>query len=193
MARGTVDRYLHDLDRELQDLPASRRRELVDEIREHIDSALAESATGQESDVRNVLERLGEPEDIAEEARQRFGISRTKPGIKETLALVLLPIGGIVIPVLGWVAGAVLLIASNVWTSREKVIGMLLVPGGLLPAVLLLMLPGRTCSAVEFQGVVTESCQGGMNPVLAWGLLLVLVVGPIWTVWFLASRMRRNA
>ena len=105
----------------------------------------------------------------------------------------LLPIGGVVIPVLGWVVGAILLIASGVWTSREKAIGMLLFPGGLLPAVLLALLPGRVCSAVETGGVVTETCEGGMSPVLAWGLLVVLVAVPIWTVWFLASRMRRSA
>ena len=194
MARGTVERYLQDLDEELRDLPDARRRELLGEIREHIDSALAEAPGGDEADVRNVLERLGEPADIAEEARQRFGVTRAKPGIRETLAIILLPIGGVIIPVLGWIVGAILLASSNVWTSREKVIGLLLFPGGLLPAVALSLGAGRVCEAAGFDGqVVTESCSGGMPIPLAYLLLAVLVLVPIGTTIFLASRLNRRA
>jgi uncharacterized membrane protein len=196
MARGTVERYLQDLDEELRDLPDARRRELLGEIREHIDSALAEAPGGEESDVRNVLERLGEPADIAEEARQRFGIVRAKPGIRETLAIILLPIGGVIIPVLGWIVGAILLASSNVWTSREKVIGLLLFPGGLLPAVALSLGAGggRVCEAAGFDGqVVTETCSGGMPIPLAYLLLAVLVLVPIGTTIFLANRLNRRA
>ena len=193
MAKGTVERYLHELDEELQDLPPNRRRELLDEIREHIGSALEESPSREEAEVRNVLERLGEPAEIAEEARQRFGIRRAEPGLREALALVLLLIGGVVVPVLGWIAGAILLITSRVWTSQEKLIGILLLPGGLLPAVALALLPAQVCTSVEFNGVVTESCSGGMSPAAAWAILAVLVAVPIWTVWFLASRMRRRS
>jgi hypothetical protein len=193
MARGTVERYLHELDEELQDLPPTRRRELLEEIREHIGSALDEAPSREEAEVRNVLERLGDPAEIAEEARQRFGIRRAEPGLRETLALVLLPIGGVVVPVLGWIVGAILLITSRVWSSQEKAIGLLLFPGGLLPAFGLGLVAGQRCSSVEVNGVVTESCSGGMSPVAAWAILAVLVAVPIWTVWFLASRMRRRS
>jgi uncharacterized membrane protein len=193
MARGTVERYLHELDQELRDLPPDRRRELLEEIREHIGTALEESPSHEESEVRNVLERLGDPAEIAEEARQRFGIRRAEPGLRETLTLVLLPIGGVIVPVLGWVVGAILLITSRVWSSQEKVIGILLFPGGLLPAVALTLLPGQVCTHLEVNGVVTESCSGGMSPVAAWAILAVLVVIPIWTTVFLATRMRRRS
>jgi uncharacterized membrane protein len=193
MTRGTVDRYLHDLDQELRDLPPARRRELLEEIREHIDSALSESPQGGEADVRNVLDRLGEPSDIAEEARERFGIRRAKRGVREVLALILLPIGGF-LWLVGWVAGAVLLATSNVWTSREKVIGLLVVPGGLLPAFLFAMTPVRMCSEVIESGtVVAETCTGGGFPVwLAYVIFAVLVIGPIWSVVFLIGRMNRR-
>jgi hypothetical protein len=196
MARGTVDRYLHDLDEELRDLPDARRKELLGEIREHIDSALAEAPPGDEADVRNVLERLGEPADIAEEARQRFGIVRAKPGLRETLALILLPIGGVIVPVLGWIVGAILLATSNVWTNREKVVGLLLFPGGLLPAVALgLGAGGPVCQYAEHDGVVvTETCTGGGMPVpVAYLLMAVLVLVPIGTTIFLATRLNRRA
>ena len=195
MRRATVEHYLHDLQEELRDLPPTRRRELLEEIREHIGEALAEIPEGEEAEVRNVLERVGEPAVIAEEARERFGIKRAKPGIREILALILLPLGGFLY-LIGWAVGAILLASSNVWTSREKVIGLLVVPGGLLPAVLIgVVSGGRLCSEITSNGqVVSESCTGGGLPVwLGWVILVVLVIAPIWTVFFLLSRMNRRA
>jgi uncharacterized membrane protein len=194
MTRTTVDAYLRELDEELRDLPAARRRELLEEIREHIDSALAESRDNDDVEVRNVLDRLGDPTEIAAEARERFGIRRAKPGVREILALILLPIGGFLY-VIGWVVGAILLASSTVWTSREKVIGLLVVPGGLLPAALFgLMSGGEVCSEIEMDGrVVSEACSGGMPIWLGYVIMAVLVIGPIWTVFFLLSRMNRRA
>jgi uncharacterized membrane protein len=193
MRKATVEHYLHDLEEELRDLPPTRRRELLEEIREHIGEALAEIPEGEEAGVRNVLERVGEPAVIAEEARERFGISRAKPGIREILTLILLPLGGF-LWIIGWAVGAILLATSTVWTSREKVIGLLVVPGGLLPAFLFgFMSSGKLCSQTISQGqVVSETCSGGMPVWLAWMILAVTVIGPIWTVFFLLSRMNRR-
>lgn len=192
MTRTTVDTYLRSLDEELRDLPQARRWELLEEIRDHIDSALGESGSVGEAEVRNVLERLGNPTEIAAEARQRFGVRRTKPGVREILALILLPFGGFLY-VVGWVVGAILLTTSTVWTSRERVIGLLVVPGGLLPAFLFFTFPSQTCSETTIGNRVVEECSGGLMPVwLAWVILAVLVIGPIWTVFFLASRMNRR-
>jgi uncharacterized membrane protein len=193
MRRSTVEDYLHDLEEELRDLPPARRRELLEEIREHIGEALAEMPEGEEAGVRNVLERVGEPAVIAEEARERFGIKRVKPGIREILTLILLPLGGFLY-VIGWAVGAILLATSQVWTVREKVIGLLVVPGGLLPAFLFGLMGGRVCSETMVNDrVVTESCSGGMPVWLAYAILAVLVIGPIWTVFFLLTRMNRRA
>jgi uncharacterized membrane protein len=194
MREATVEHYLHDLEEELRDLPPARRRELLEEIREHIGEALAEVPDGEEAEVRNVLERVGEPAAIAQEARERFGIRRVKPGIREILALILLPVGGF-LWLIGWVVGAILLATSTVWTSREKAIGLLVVPGGLLPAGLFgLMAGSRLCSEIIESGrVVSETCSGGMPVWLGWVLMAVLVVAPIWTVFFLLTRMNRRA
>jgi uncharacterized membrane protein len=194
MTKTTVDTYLRELDHELRDLPSARRREIVEEIREHIDSALEDSGAPDEVAVMNVLNRLGDPADIAAEARERFGVvERPKAGGREVAALFLLPIGGFLF-VIGWVVGAILLATSEVWTSREKVIGLLVFPGGLLPAASLMLLPGQVCSETIRNGRTISECSGGLMPVwLAWVLLAVLVIGPIWTVFFLASRMNRRA
>jgi hypothetical protein len=122
-----VDRYLRDLEAELGDLPPDRRRELLDEVGEHIGAARAGLDIETEAAVRTVLERLGDPADIAAEARERFGVPATPPRNGppwlEVVALALL-----VIPFLGWVAGVVLVWVSRRWTSRDKLIGTL---GGL--------------------------------------------------------------
>ena len=69
-----VLRYLQALEAELHDLPANRRQELLDEVGEHIAAARAELDPETEAGVRTLLERLGEPADIAAEARERFGV-----------------------------------------------------------------------------------------------------------------------
>jgi hypothetical protein len=74
------------------------------------------------------------------------------------------------------------------------VIGLLVVPGGLLPAFLFGLLPGQVCSEITTGDRVITECSGGAIPVwLAWVILAILVVGPIWSVGFLATRLNRRA
>jgi len=115
-------RYLQDLEAQLQDLPANRRQELLDEVAEHIAAARAGLEPETEAGVRTVLERLGDPAEIAAEARERFGIP--PPGRRaatpwlEVIAIVLL-----VIPFLGWVLGVLLVWLSRIWSTRDKLVG----------------------------------------------------------------------
>jgi uncharacterized membrane protein len=203
MATQAVKEYLHDLEAELRDLPRSRRQELLGEIHDHIDSALADSPALDEAEVRNVLDRLGDPADIAEEARQRFGVPKVKSGALEIAALILLVIGGIILPVIGWFIGVILLWSSRVWTTGEKLAGTLLFPGGLLlPAALGLGAVGvRSCSGVIQPAgqpttgaaqVIIQSCHGPstLYTIGAAILMAVLVIVPIAVAVVLASRMR---
>ena len=123
-----VDRYLTDLEAELRGLPADRRREILDEVGEHIAAARAALDAETEAAIRTVLERLGDPADIAAEARARFGIPAqpAKPATPwlEAVALVLL-----LLPFLGWVVGVILVWLSRTWTTREKAIGTVLALG----------------------------------------------------------------
>jgi uncharacterized membrane protein len=63
-----VDDYLRRLDAAASALPTHRRDELVSEIRDHLQEALRQSATSDEVAVRNLLERLGSPEEIVNAA-----------------------------------------------------------------------------------------------------------------------------
>lgn len=144
MAAHTVDAYFDPLKRELSDLPPEQRRDLVEGIRSHVEDALATTPDPSEAEVRNVLEQLGEPAGIAEEARQRFGISRTRPTWREWTAVVLLATGALlmeVYPILGplaWLVTVVLVVTSTVWTPKDKAVAVLAFPIAELVIVLLI-------------------------------------------------------
>ncbi len=87
----------------MRDLPSPRREEILAEIKEHITAGLSEFPRETEADVRNVLERLGDPHDIAAEARDRLGLRHA--GRRRPWGL----IGGVlVLVVLGAIVGAFL-------------------------------------------------------------------------------------
>ena len=74
-----VERYLKHLEVELDDVPRDRRREIVDEIAGHIAEARAALEHETEADVRNILEGLGDPAEIAADARDRFEVQAPAP------------------------------------------------------------------------------------------------------------------
>ncbi len=197
-----VEDYLERLNRELRDIPRARRNELTQEIADHIAETRASGVADNEAEIRNVLDRLGEPSEIAAEERARSGVVQRRAGPVEILALIGLLVGGFVF-VIGWFVGLVLLWVSDAWSTREKLVGTLVVPGGLLPAVLIL--------SGAF-GVYYESCAGEVDPAtgaeinvvctggpslaarVIWIVVLaVCVVGPFFTTAFLARRMKRPA
>jgi hypothetical protein len=193
-----IERYLQELDEVLRDLPKARRREVVEEVASHIEDARAELASQGEAEMRNVLERLGTPEEIAAEARERFGVQQRDGSAREVAAILLLLFGGFVF-VIGWFVGLVLLWASRVWTIPDKLIGTLIVPGGFALTLLVLsasLEAGGCTQRIDRDGKPIPGCvdSGGsslLHDVLVWGGLTVLVLGPLFTSAYLARRMRR--
>jgi hypothetical protein len=184
-----LDDYLKRLNAELRGLSQARRRELVEEISEHITAARAEFDLEDEARIRTLLDQLGEPRDIAAEALEREGV-KPRGRWLDVLALILLPVGGIVLPVIGWVIGVVLLWMSETWTSREKLIGTLVVPGGLaLPAFLgTIATSGGSCGG-PVGGPVTCPDEGpGLLEIAGVVLLVALFVAAIASAVFLARR-----
>lgn len=198
-----VKKYLKQLDAELADLPRGRRHEIVEEISEHIAEAQAQHPDQSEADTRTMLERLGDPADIAAVARQRFDVPVARPGWQETAALVFLLVGGFIF-FFGWFVGLVLLWLSAVWTTRDKVIGTLVIPGGLaLPAFLLVWVlanggEARSCSGQikpNTGQTINEVCTGGgtsATEVLGLALVILLLAAELVTAVYLARRMHRR-
>jgi hypothetical protein len=229
-----VEDYLAQLRAEALVLPDDRRDELVEEITAHI--AEARQSDGSPMAVRNILDRLGDPADIVRAAADTPPGSPAwsgapgsvaghpvaaaalpgRPGALELAAVLFLLLGGIVIPFLGWVIGVVLLWLSPRWTTRDKLLGTLVWPGGLLAPALLLVagaaagLLATSVTACTGDPVVapvgsaqqnvhqaathcTTSGGVGLSPwliiTLSLVLLILAVAGPIWT----ARRLLRRA
>lgn len=140
-----VDDYLRRLDAAATHLQRSRRLELVAEIREHIETALREEDAANEAAVRNVLERLGPPDEIVEAAEPQQETTQTSSGKLEVAAIVAL-----LVPFVGWLVGVILVMLSRVWSSREKLVGLTLLA---VPLVL------------PFFGFVFGSADGRDEPV----------------------------
>jgi len=186
-----VRAYLRALRAATRELPRNERAELLAQIEEHLRDAIPSGAG--EAEARTALERLGDPEEIVAEEIERLGIPRPRAGALEWTAIILLLLGGFLAGV-GWVAGAVMLWSSRAWSMREKLIGTLLVPGGLGAAVfasLLLASDGiQTCGGIAGQPM---HCTGGWSAshsVLIIAVLILLVLTPIATAVFLARHAR---
>jgi len=121
--------YLKRLKKAAANLPRARRNELLAEIESHLSEALP--ADAGEAEALNVLERLGEPADIVAEAGT--GQAPVGAGLNEWLAIPLLLVG-VCLFIVGWFVGVVLLWRSRIWTLRDKLIGTLVLPGGLASA-----------------------------------------------------------
>jgi hypothetical protein len=179
----------------MADLPAQRRDEILGEIEEHIASGLAEFPQPTDADIRNVLERVGDPADIAAEARDRFGIKPAKRSWTDPAAIILLLIGGFTI--FGWFIGVVLLWISDTWNTRDKMIGTLVVPGGLAGALGVGLMAsgvrGGSCGPVEVT-VAPAPCAtaaASVGDVVGLVLAVLLVSAPIVTAVYLSLRLHR--
>jgi hypothetical protein len=186
--------YLKRLDGELRGLPHARRRELVEEISDHIASARAELDAEDEARIRTLLDSLGDPADIAAEARERFGVQPRRRGLVEVGALILLPVGGVLLPVVGWFVGALLLWISDAWSTRDKLVGTFVIPGGLLVPLGLLFVStgsgGGACVETSTGAECTTDSMGA-GDALVIALIVVLLLAPLASAAYLAQRLRR--
>jgi hypothetical protein len=190
--------YLKRLKKAARRLPRARRAELLEEIEAHLSEALPPGAS--EAEARDVLERLGEPEQIVAEAAP----AEPRAGWQEWAAIPLLLIGGL-LAVVGWPIGLILLWSSRVWTLRDKLIGTLVLPGGLLPVVLLTMgaVGSAQCSGSSGTRInpktgraepfSTSNCphNSAVHTGLMIALVIALIVLPILTSIYLARRANR--
>ena len=150
--------YLKRLKKAARRLPRAKRTELVEEIESHLSEALPAGAS--EAEALNVLERLGEPAEIVAEAGTGQALA-PRAGLNEWLAIPFLLIGGLVIPVLGWLVGVALLWSSRIWTLRDKLIGTLVIPGGLATAFFAAAIPLTTSGSSSMTTVVTCTTRNG--------------------------------
>jgi hypothetical protein len=163
-AEALVTDYLGRLEAAARSLPAGRRAELAGEVRQHIEMALAEAGGRDEITVRNVLDRLGPPDDIVDAERGPDGpppgwtISATTGsaaqssgwGGTEIAAILLLTVGSVLLPIIGPLLGLIFVWASVQWTNRQKTIASAIV-------LLLLFMPFILLLGARAGTTITQS------------------------------------
>ena len=186
-----VEDYLRHLWTEAARLPVDQARELVADIEEHLHAALPAGAS--ETQVRNVLERLGTPSDLVGEAggdppppMPTAPPTRTfaSPGGAVACLLVselLFVTGYLALAV--WVIGLVLMARVTVWSPRQKTIGFAVLASG-LPVIYLsvfalvlgyphcvLNVGGGTCTGLTSSYALIAGTFLVVQCVVAWRLL----------------------
>jgi hypothetical protein len=143
-----VRAYLAQLDAALSDVPDDVRRDIVAGVAEELGGLSIADAAAR-------IEALGDPVFIAAEARAGIGpgpnaeqapvstgVSRMSVPAYAVVTVLLIILGGYIVPFVGWAVGLVLLWASPIWSDRDKWAGTLYGPvagvvGGVLFAVLI--------------------------------------------------------
>ncbi|QAV70480.1 hypothetical protein ESZ53_08525 [Salinibacterium sp. UTAS2018] len=194
-------KYLAELKSALTGVPAEVGDAILGEVAEELEGLSA-------ADAATRIRALGDPQFIAAEARDQSPSappaappaaspkaqesSRRAPWF-EIVAAVLVMVGGMVIPVVGAVAGVVMVWFSRVWTRRQKWIATL---------VPLAIVAVTVAVAIAVSGYIVNGSQGSggepVNPLLPGGVdfiafgLLVAIVGQLAVGTWLLISLRRH-
>lgn len=174
--------YLRELDDALHGVEDAVRRDIVDGAREELQGLSPEEA-------RKRIAAFGDPVFIASEAANTSSTSYAPAKAREgagyvITASLLVALGGIIVPVLGWLAGLVMVWISDQWWRWEKTVASLVpIAVGALAYMLALLL-----SEGQGQG------QGeGANPLIPtvfevwWSFVLLVIICNVivgmWLLW----------
>lgn len=132
---GAARRYLRELETALASAPAPLRAEIVSDIESEL-SGLDETRSGER------IAALGDPRAIAADALaenrtapELLPVSKTYP----TLTAVVLTAGWYLVPVIGWVAGLVMIGIGDRWSAATRRNAILASVGGAVLAVLVFL------------------------------------------------------
>jgi hypothetical protein len=169
-----ADEYLKRLDRAARALPRHEREELVTDVRTHLEAGLSPAAT--EAEVRNLLDELGPPEEIVAAASPER--SSVKRGAREVFALLLLVTG--FPPVIGWLVGVGLLLWSPLWSARQKLLAILVWPGGYIVALGLgLVVSPAACPSGGRPVGTPADCVSAGPSLLTFVVAAIVVLAPL--------------
>jgi hypothetical protein len=117
----------------------------------------------------------------AEGKRERASLGRQASNARDVLTVVLLLVGILVFGI-GWLVGIALLWSSPTWRLRDRLLGTLLVPGGLPFGVVSAGFGVTALFGFPGHPGVPVRVTGG-------ALQIVLVLGPLYTAVDLARRL----
>ena len=172
-----VESYLEQVRAAVAPLRSRQRRQVVDEISARIAGARLGLDDRSEVVVGELLDRLGPAASVAAAALEGAATRRRPGRRREGAALRWLLFGRLLFGV-GWFVGVRLLWRSPAWSRLEKLLGTLVLPGGLLWAFAL-----APRQVAEAPGGVSLT---GWS---SWGLLALVL--PLASAAVLASGRRR--
>ncbi|MFC9324017.1 HAAS signaling domain-containing protein [Kitasatospora sp. NPDC057015] len=175
LAHPLVRSYLSSVAELTAALPDDRRQELLADLREHIEVALADSGATEQESVRQVLGRLGAPGEIAAAALAEEADSPPAPesggSTAVTLGLIVLALPAALVPGIGLLLAPVAAVAALVrlwnsaqWSRSEK-----------RQATLLTLAPVVTAPALA---AVLSLALGGLTPAVLLAALLLSAALP---------------
>jgi uncharacterized membrane protein len=201
--------WLERVERLASDLLPDARSELLADLREHLDAALATAP--DTAAVASVLDRLGDPVDVVDAARSDTNVrdvpdvpdGLTGPEVGALAVLVLAGLSGIFVwplTILLWAIGIAIVAVSGRWRGGE-ILSMILLPiGWALPVLSMIVPVSSSMGRCEVDSTGVETCtmqQSGFvgGPwvlvVLVAGLVL-LVLGTRWLAHAPRGRPRRS-
>lgn len=203
-AQGLISDYLLQIEEATARLSPDARTELLTQLGDHIRDARAGLNDDDVDGVRAILDSLGTPAQIAAAALNEPDL---RPGDRtgaerhyDLIAVLLLSVGSLCVPVVGWLAGVYMLWNGPRWTLRDKLLGTLvwpLGPGGLLIVRVLIPLGGSggVCALEPPAPCTTESAPPMWLGYLAVGpyLPLAVVLSTTIVCFHLAKRARRSS
>lgn len=161
-----IDGYLAAVREATRSLPRGQQETILGDLESHIEHALP--ADPEQTEVRNVLDRLGSPESIATEAGASVGQEPSRT--REVLGLIGITVGSLFVPIIGWTVGIVLVWMSPVWSKAQKLTATMVWPFGWFAMLLVLVATLRSSTSLDANGT------GGTLQVLS---VIVFVAAPL--------------
>lgn len=174
-----VEDYLGRTKAALRDLPYARRREILSDIIMHIDEGREGLEERDLIGLQNLLDRLGEPSTLALNIISEDDVSSRR--LTSSIVPWLILLGGFALGI-GWIVGAFFLWNSKIWRLKDKLVGTLVLPGGLVD-VFLIRPHVRACSSYGGPALhtVTHCITSGFAIAQPWNFVIavLLIVLPL--------------
>ena len=121
MTEPIVTDYLLELSDALADVPRDTRVAIVAGVREELEGLEADEAAER-------IRSMGDPQFIAASAREDVAgpLEPAEPQWRAMVAAILVMLGGVVVPFVGWVAGIAVMWTSRAWSTRVKLLATFL-------------------------------------------------------------------
>ncbi|MGA7687764.1 MAG: hypothetical protein WCA29_00855 [Jiangellales bacterium] len=168
--QGWSEAYLEELEGAAAGLPAGRREELRAQVADHLQVGLA--AASDEEEARAVMDRLGDPWELVAEAAVDLPAVPARPGPSagELVAILLMGIGGIVLPLLGPAVGVMVMRSTPRWTARQVNVTWAILGVGVVAVVFGLVLMANSTEATSLgltMGLLALGTVFAVGPVAA--------------------------